>query len=287
VARVLREGGVVGLANHTVLVSQDGTERPVEDSAAPIRDDRGDVLGVIVVFHDVSERRRAEAVRSYLAAIVESSSDAIIGQTLDGTIVSWNKGAEALYGYAAAEVVGQPLAVLVPPDHRDELPGLLERLRRGQFVEHFETVRMRKDGGRVDVSLNISPIKGEGGRVIGASKTARDITRLKQVEADLRQANQAKDDFLAMLAHELRNPLAPLLNGLHVLRLAGGDAGAVEQARAMMERQARHLARWWTTCWTCPASPAARSNSAGSGWTWPRWSARSPRTAAGSWRRPG
>ena len=117
------------------------------------------IAGVVLVFRDVTEARRAMEARLYLAAIVESSDDAIIGKTLDGKIASWNRGAERLYGYTAEEIVGQPLSVLVPPDHPDELPAIMERIKRGERIEHFETVRVRKDGSRVDVSLTISPVR--------------------------------------------------------------------------------------------------------------------------------
>ncbi|HJT75579.1 MAG TPA: PAS domain S-box protein, partial [Gemmataceae bacterium] len=236
VHKVLREGVVVGLANHTVLVARDGREVPIDDSGAPIRGQDEAIAGVVLVFRDVTEARRAVEARLYLAAIVESSDDAIIGHTLDGRIVSWNRGAERLYGYTAAEVVGRPLALLVPPDHPDEVPALLERVRGGEYIEHFETVRVRKDGRRVDVSLTISPVRSAEGKITGASKVARDITARKEED-------RRKDEFLALLAHELRNPLAPIRNGLQVLRLAGNDRQAVEQTRAVMERQLHHLVR--------------------------------------------
>ncbi len=236
VAKVLREGVVVGLANHTVLIARDGREVPIDDSGAPIRGEGGAVAGVVLVFRDVTEARRAVEARLRLAAIVESSDDAIISKNLDGIITSWNKGAERLYGYTAEEIVGKPLSLLVPPDHPDELPEIMERIRRGERVEHFETQRVRKDGSRVDVSLTVSPLTDAEGKVVGASKIARDITARKEED-------RRKSEFLALLAHELRNPLAPLRNGLQVLRLAGNNAQAAEQARGMMERQLHHLVR--------------------------------------------
>ena len=138
---------------------------------------------------DLSGRDRSTAggkAQLRLSAIVESSDDAIISKTLDGIIVSWNKGAERLYGYTAKEIVGKPLSILIPPDHPDELPEIMERLKRGEHIEHFETMRLRKDGSRVDVSLTISPVKGTDGRIIGASKIARDITARKQAEQTTR-----------------------------------------------------------------------------------------------------
>ncbi len=236
VVRVFREGRVVDLANHTALVARDGHEFPIEDTAAPIRSRDGAVAGAVLVFRDVTESRRATEARLRLAAIVESSDDAIVGHSLDGVVTSWNRGAERIYGYTAAEIVGQPLALLVPPDHPDELPDILERVRRGEAIEHFETERVRKDGSRIFVSLTISPVRNAEGRIIGASKIARDITA--RIEEDRR-----KNEFLALLAHELRNPMASLGNGLRVMRLAGNNQPAAEQARALMERQLHHLVR--------------------------------------------
>jgi PAS domain S-box-containing protein len=236
VSRVLREGIVLGLENHSALVTRDGREIPVADSAAPIRARKDVVLGTVLVFRDVTEARRAMDTRLQLAAIVESSDDAIIGQALDGRIATWNKGAERLYGYTADEIVGKPLSVLIPADQPDELPDIIERIKRGEYIEHYETVRVRKDGRRVDVSLTISPIRDSAGKVVAASKIARDITA--RTEEDRR-----KNEFLALLAHELRNPMAPLRNGLQVMRIAGGDRHAVKQARVMMERQLQHLVR--------------------------------------------
>lgn len=186
VSKVLREGLVVGLANHTVLLAKDGREVPIDDSGAPIRGESGDITGVVLVFRDVTEARKAVEARLHLAAIVESSDDAIISKDLEGIITSWNEGAERQYGYTAQEIIGKPLALLAPPDHRDEMPELMERIKRGERVEHFETVRLCKDGRRVHVSLTISPIKNASGRIVGASKIARDITATKRHEAALR-----------------------------------------------------------------------------------------------------
>jgi PAS domain S-box-containing protein len=241
--RALREGTIVGLANHTVLIARDGTERPVEDSAAPMRGESGALLGAVLVFRDVTERKRTEEARARLAAIIESSEDAIVSKTLDGVIQSWNAGAERLFGYTAEEAVGRPITLIIPPERLDEEIAILDRLRRGERVEHFETVRVAKDGRRLDISLTVSPLRDAEGRVIGASKVARNITERKRAEEALREADRRKDEFLALLAHELRNPLAPLRNGLQVMRLAAGDPNAVAQARGMMERQLGHLVR--------------------------------------------
>ena len=208
VTRVLREGTVVGLANHTLLVTRDGRECPIDDSGAPIRDPQGQLIGVVLVFRDITERRRAEEARTRLAAIVESSEDAIIGKTLDGIVTSWNQGAERLYGYTAAEMVGQSLACLVPPDLPDDLPQLLARLRRGERIAHYETQRLAKDGRWVDVSLTISPMRNGAGQLIGASKIARDITARKQAEAALQQAYATLEQRVEERTAALRQALA-------------------------------------------------------------------------------
>src|SRR5688500_6765745 len=133
-------------------------------------------------------RRREEELRGRLAAIVESSDDAIISKTLDGVIRTWNKGAQRIFGYTADEVVGKPVTILMPPERVNEEESILARLRRGERIEHYETVRVRKDGTRLDISLSISPIIDASGAVIGASKIARDITSRKRMEAALRES---------------------------------------------------------------------------------------------------
>jgi PAS domain S-box-containing protein len=191
VGRVLREGIVMGLGNHTLLLARDGTERAIADSAAPIREEGGEIEGVVLVFRDVTTERRAEEARRRLAAIVESSDDAIWSKTLDGTVTSWNQGAERLFGYTADEMIGQPITVVVPSLHAAELADYMQRTARGEVTDHFETVRRRKDGTLVDVSLNISPLYDAEGQVTGASTIARDISRRRQSEEQLRLALEA------------------------------------------------------------------------------------------------
>lgn len=183
--RALREGVVVGLANHTLLISKDGTEHPIDDSAAPIRNAKNEIAGVVLVFRYITERKRTEREMAHLAAIVASSDDAIISKDLNGVIVSWNQGAHRLFGYAAEEVIGKPITLLIPAEYKDEEPRILERIRRGEAIEHYETVRQRKDGTLLDISLTVSPIRDVSGRIIGASKIARDITQRKRMAADL------------------------------------------------------------------------------------------------------
>ena len=151
------------------------------------------------------EHKRGERRMHELVAIVESSDDAIVGKTLEGIVTSWNKGAERLFGYRAEEAIGQPVSRIIPEDRLEEETQILARLRRGERVEHFETVRRRKDGTLVDVSVSISPTLDETGRVVGASKIARDITERKKAEAALRQANEILREQAAILE------LAPVL----------------------------------------------------------------------------
>ena len=190
VAQVLREGCPKILANHTALVTREGLEIPIEDSAAPILDADGRVIGVVLVFRDVTEKRRAEEVQGRLAAIVESAGDAIIGKDLNGIIETWNVGAEKIFGYQAQEVIGKPVSLLVPPGHSNEVPEILRRISQGDHVDNFETVRMRKDGTFVPVALKFSAIKDANGRIVGASKIARDISERKRTEEALRQSEE-------------------------------------------------------------------------------------------------
>jgi PAS domain S-box-containing protein len=370
--QALRDGVVVGLANHTVLIARDGTERPIDDSAAPMLDESGVPMGVVLVFRDVTERRQAEEAQARLAAIVKSSQDAIISKTLDSIIRTWNAGAEQIFGYTAEEVVGKSITLIIPPERLDEEDMILGQISRGEPIEHFETIRVAKDGRRLHISLTVSPVRDAEGRIIGASKVARDVTERKQAEkalqaselrfrtltahapvgifmSDLKgnclfvnecwcdmaglsfhealgqgwvralhpddkervvhdwyaaaeagqqfndeyrfrtpegkvtwihgkavgicddegdtgrvsgyigtltditerreavealqEADRRKDEFLALLAHELRNPLAPLRNGLQVIRLASSDPKVVVKTRDMMDRQLSHMVR--------------------------------------------
>jgi PAS domain S-box-containing protein len=187
-------------------------------------------------------RQRLDA-QDLFTSIVASSDDAIISKTLNGEIRSWNSGAERIFGYPAAEAIGQSITLIIPPDRLAEEQMILERLRRGERIDHYETVRMTKDGRRLDISLTISPVRDATGRIVGASKVARDISEQKHAEQALRDADRRKDEFLATLAHELRNPLAPIRNSLHVLRLAGYSDPTLERVCGMLERQVDHMVR--------------------------------------------
>ena len=213
--RALQEGKVVALANHTVLIARDGTERPIDDSAAPIRDESGAPVGAVLVFRDVSERKRAEELQARLAAIVESSDDAIVSKTLDGIIRTWNAGAWRLFGYTAEEAIGRSITLIIPSERLDEERAILARLVRGERVEPFETVRVARDGRQVDISLTVSPLRDPQGHIIGASKIARDIGERKRAEAALR-ASEARHRFLADLAAATQ----PLIDAAEVMVVA-------------------------------------------------------------------
>lgn len=255
--RALREGVVVGLANHTVLIDKHGNEHPIDDSAAPIRNEAGHISGCVLIFRDVTAQRHTERERASqlltartLAAIVESSDDAIISKSLEGIILSWNAAAERLFGFTAEQAIGRHISIVIPPERIAEEDKIIANLKAGKRTEHFETERVRSDGKHIFVSLTISPIKDDAGNVVGASKIVRDITERKRMEDDLRrlaanlsEADRRKNEFMATLAHELRNPLAPMSNMLEVLKRADGDAEALTRARDTIERQLGQMVR--------------------------------------------
>jgi PAS domain S-box-containing protein len=187
--KALRDGVVVGLVNHTILLQKGGGECPIDDSAAPISDEDGAISGCVLIFRDVSAQRRVQRERAsqllaarLLASIIESSDDAILSKSLDGIIQSWNAGAERLFGYTAAQAVGRHISLIIPPDRIDEEDHIIASLNAGHRIDHFETERVTSDGRRLLVSLTISPIKDDEGRVIGASKIVRDVTVQRQLE---------------------------------------------------------------------------------------------------------
>jgi len=352
-----------------VIQRPDGGRVTALAHASPIRDEQGEITGAVNLLVDVTDRHEVDDARELLAAIVKSSDDAIVSKTLEGIITSWNKGAERIFGYTADEALGRSITMIIPSERLPEERQLLARIRRGESVDHLETVRMRKDGELIDISLTVSPVRDRRGRIVGASKVARDVTirkrtsealweseerfhtladniaqlawmaspdgdlfwynkrwfdytgtTLEQVrgwgwrqvhhpdhlervtekfgqfirdgqvwedtfplrgrdgtyrwflsraipirdeagnvlrwfgtntdvtaqreaEEALRDADRRKDDFLATLAHELRNPLAPICNSLHILGLAQDLDPAVAKIREVMERQTNHLVR--------------------------------------------
>ncbi|KYF91126.1 hybrid sensor histidine kinase/response regulator [Sorangium cellulosum] len=166
---------------------RDGSEFPVEISLSPLTTERGTLVSSAI--RDISDRKRVDLAMRRLAAIVDSSEDAVIGEALDGRVVSWNRGAQAIFGYTAEEMIDRPLTVLAPPGREGEVLRTLERLKRGEHIEHFETVRRRKDGRDIDVSITASPIHDAQGKLVGTSKVARDISERKRLEAEAKRTS--------------------------------------------------------------------------------------------------
>jgi PAS domain S-box-containing protein len=209
-ARAMREGIVVGLANHTILIPRDGAELAIDDSAAPIRDSHGNISGVILVFRDVSGARAVADFQSRLSAIVENSDDAIVSKDLTGRIISWNKGAETIFGYTQQEAVGRPITMIIPPDRLHEESAILAKIRAGEKVDHLETIRLSKGRRAIHVSVTISPIRNAHGEVVGASKIARDITDKKQKEQDLAAAHARLQEHAGELERTVARRTAEL-----------------------------------------------------------------------------
>ena len=185
-----------------VAERHDGTRTPFMAYPTPFYDDAGILIGAVNMLVDMSEHHRAERASRHLSAIVKSSDDAIISKDLNGLIATWNKAAERLFGYAEQEVIGKPITILIPPERLHEEVDILDRIRRGERVEHFETERRRKDGSLIDISLSISPVADKSGRIIGASKIARDITEQKRREEQIallaREADHRTNNLLAV-----------------------------------------------------------------------------------------
>jgi len=177
----------------TTRIATDGRPLDVSLTLSPIRDRDGTLVGVSHIVRDITERKRIEAQALHLAAVVQSSDDAIVSKDLDGVVRSWNPAAERLFGYTAGEMIGQPIRRIIPVDRWDEEDDVLRRVRVGQRVQHFETVRQRKDGSRLPVALTVSPIHDARGTVIGASKVARDITRQRSLERESRRLGAIVD----------------------------------------------------------------------------------------------
>jgi two-component system CheB/CheR fusion protein len=233
------------LASSETLVSRNGTETAIAPSAAMIRDERGREHGVVLVFRDITERRRSELAVLRLAAIVASSAKAIIGETLDNVVTDWNPGAEGLFGFTAAEMIGRRLRDAAPPIGDDPEPRIMQELLAGRRVADFDTRRKTRDGRTIDVAESVSAIRDAQGTVVGFSRIVRDVTasrrqreELEEARKRLEEANAAKDRFLAMLSHELRTPLTPILASVHRLERRGPLPAGLAASLAMIRRNA-------------------------------------------------
>jgi PAS domain S-box-containing protein len=233
----------------TEVTAKNGLPVPVLVSASPMTDAQGHVVGRAMILRDISESRRAHEARLRLAALVDSSADAIIGKDLDGTISSWNSGAERLYGYTDVEVMGRNISLLVPPERADEISEILQRINTGERIEHYETVRSRKDGTTVEVAVTVSPVYDSAGRIVAASTIARDISERRQAEAEigrlhadlerrvvertaeLKAVNQELEAFAYSVSHDLRAPLRAIHGFAQLL---------VQEHANQLDAEARH-----------------------------------------------
>lgn len=210
----------------TIRIAKDGSQRNIELSISPVKSTNGEINGLSHIVKDITSKNETEEKKATLAAIVASSDDAIISKTTNGTITSWNQSATKMFGYTEKEAIGKHISLIIPKDRLQEENDILKNIRSGKRIDHFETVRMAKDGTKKYISLTVSPIKNSKGIVIGASKIARDIS--DKIEAEnkrklyterLKELNLYKDEFMVMASHELKTPLTVILANLEILNL--------------------------------------------------------------------
>lgn len=204
----------------TTRVKKNGEKIQISATISPVKDENGKIVGVSNIARDIGERTKADANRILLATIVDSADDAIISKDLNGIISSWNEGARRMFGYTAEEMIGQPLLRLIPKDLQYEEEEILRKLRAGEKIDHYETVRSNKTGDLIDVSVTISPLRNREGVVIGASKVARNITDRKRMEKALIQSEKLATTgrMAATIAHEINNPLEAVMNLIYLAR---------------------------------------------------------------------
>jgi PAS domain S-box-containing protein len=227
----------------TERVSKTGERIPVSITMSPVLTPTGGVYGISRIARDLTEQRALERNAFHLAAIIDSAEDAIASKDINGVVQTWNKAAERMFGYTADEMIGQSIRTIIPHERWHEEDEVLAHIRAGRSIDHFETVRRRKDGSMIEISLSVSPIRTSTGAIIGASKIARDITTQRHLAREAEEANRVKDEFLAMLSHELRTPLNAVLGYTRMLR--EGQLGPDRRERAIetIERNANLLAQ--------------------------------------------
>jgi len=234
----------------TKRVHQEGRVIDVAVTVSPIRDKSGTIVGTSTIQRDITQRKKTDAVTAEMAAIVDSSNDAIVGKTLEGIVTTWNRGAERVYGYSASEMIGKNVSLLLPPDRPNEFREIMEgMLLTDARTDHFETQRLCKDGHTIDVSLTVSPIRNSDGTVVGASTVARDVTERNAMEEALKASelrsvlavSQAKDEMVSLVSHELRTPLASLLGFTELLYSRDFSEAHRKQYLEVMLREGRRL----------------------------------------------
>lgn len=222
----------------TIRRKKDGTLIHISLTVSPVRDSSGQLIGASTIARDITEQKQLREERYFLASIVDSSDDAILSKDLQGTILSWNKAAVKMYGYTQEEVIGKHVSLLVPPDRMDEIQNILDVLKTGSSIDHHETMRVRKDGTLVYISLTVSPIKDDSGRVIAASSVARDVTERKRSEDFIRRQLEEKNILIQEVYHRVKNNLQ-LISSMLDLRARQTDKSdsafkdSVERIRAI------------------------------------------------------
>jgi len=225
------------------IVGIQGVRRHMETHAVPLRNADGSLVQLAVT-RDITERERAREAARRLSAIVSSSDDAIVSKDLNGIVTTWNSAAQQIFGYTAEEMIGRPILTLIPPELHDDEARILQTIARGERIDHFETVRLTKSGERIDVSITVSPVKDESGRIVGAAKIARDITQRKKSERALHTAERlaAVGRLAATVAHEINNPLEALTNLIYLARNSG-DPAEIEKYLAGAEEELERVSQ--------------------------------------------
>jgi PAS domain S-box-containing protein len=225
----------------TVRCRKDGTLVQVSLTVSPIRAAGGTIIGASKIARDIADRTLNERDALRLAAIVASSEDAIVSKDLNSIVLTWNAAAEEIFGYSAEEAIGQHIGLIIPTDRLNEEDEVMDQIRAGRGVRHFETVRRRKDGTLLDISLTVSPIRAQSGEIIGASKIARDITQEKAMRRAAAESSRTKDEFLATLSHELRTPLNTLLGYTQMMQTRTLEPATLAKALDAMARNGQAL----------------------------------------------